>query len=164
MSHRAPGALFFMLAWLAIAGTVSAQEPSSTDTARVQPAPQTSPSPPSPAAQTPKADAPAASDQSTAPASPPEKTDPPPAAKPPLASIVVNGGPSADILRSARNAGFTVKIANGTTHFCKTEAPIGSHFVTEHCMNEQQVTLFLERAQDQRDKLSHILGAPAVTH
>jgi hypothetical protein len=78
-----------------------------------------------------------------------------------VTTIVVNGGPSADILRSARNAGFTVKIANGKTHFCKTEAPIGTRFVSERCMNEQQVTLFLERSEDQREKLSHILGAPA---
>lgn len=162
MSHRAQGALFFILTSF---GVVSAQEPSATDAARAQPGPQ-APSPP--AAQTPKSDTPAASDRSATPAPPPApppaKNDSEPAAKAPLTTIVVNGGPSADILRSARNAGFTVKIAGGTTHFCKTEAPIGTRFVTEHCMNEQQVTLFLERAEDQREKLSHLLGAPAASH
>jgi len=81
-----------------------------------------------------------------------------------VTTIVVNGGPSSDILRSARNAGFKIKIANGTTHFCKTEAPVGTRLPAEHCMNEQQVTLFLERAEDQREKLSHLLGAPAGSH
>jgi hypothetical protein len=159
MSHRAQGAVIFILACLAIVAVASAQEPSTTDAARVQPGPPTPPP-----AQTPKADTPAASDQSSNPAAPPAKTDSQSAAKTPLATIIVNIGPSADILRSARNAGFTVKIAGGTTHFCKTEAPIGTRFVSEHCMNEQQVTLFLERAQDQREKLSHLLGAPAVSH
>src|ERR1700685_2160535 len=81
-----------------------------------------------------------------------------------LTTSVVTGGPSADILRSARNAGFTVKIAGGTTHFCKSEAPIGTRLVSERCMNEEQLTLFLYRAQDQREKLSHLLGAPATSH
>lgn len=81
-----------------------------------------------------------------------------------LTTIVVNGGPSADILRSARNAGFTVKIAFGKTHFCKSEAPIGTRLVTEHCMNEEQLTLFLARAEDQREKLQHLIGAPAKSN
>jgi hypothetical protein len=80
-----------------------------------------------------------------------------------LPTIQVNGGPSADILRSARNAGFKIKIADGKWHFCKTEAPIGTRFVSESCMNEQQVTLWLGRAQDQREKLAHMLGAPAAS-
>ena len=166
MSHRSRSALFFILASLAIVRAVSAQEPSADDTARAQSAPQAQPQAQPQTAETPKTQTSLPSDQSAAPSAPPPKSDGQPAANkaPSLATIVVNVGPSADILRSARNAGFTVKIAGGTTRFCKTEAPIGTRFVTEHCMNEQQVTLFLERAQDQREKLSHILGAPAVTH
>jgi hypothetical protein len=82
----------------------------------------------------------------------------------PLQTIVVNGGPSADILRSARNAGFKIKVVDGKTHFCKTEATIGSRFSSESCMNEQQVTLWLDRAQDQREKIQNLLGAPANAH
>ena len=174
MSHQSRSALFFILASFAIVGAVSAQEPSADDTAKVQSGPQAQPQAQPQTAETPKAQTSSPSDQSATPTSdqsptptvPPPKSDGQPAANKgqPLATIVVNGGPSADILRSARNAGFNVKIAGGTTHFCKTEAPIGTRFVTEHCMNEQQVTLFLERAQDQREKLSHVLGAPAVTH
>jgi hypothetical protein len=77
-----------------------------------------------------------------------------------VTTIVVNGGPSADILRSARDAGFTVKISFGKTHFCKSEAPIGSRLVSEHCLNEEQLTLFLARAEDQRETLKHLIGAP----
>lgn len=185
MSHRMWNALFFALASIAVAGNVRAQQASAAaPAAGVQPGPQAhaQASDPSPAAGQsgpqghaqvsnsspaagvqpgPQADAqaptPSSNDQSSTPSSPP-------AASKSLTTIVVNGGPSADILRSARNAGFTVKIANGTTHFCKSEAPLGSRFVSEHCMNEQQVTLFLERAEDQREKLSHMLGAPAVSH
>lgn len=82
----------------------------------------------------------------------------------PVTTIVVNGGPSADILRSARDAGFTIKMAYGKTHFCKSEAPIGTRLVSEHCMNEEQVKLFLARAEDQREKLKHLIGAPEKSY
>jgi len=137
MSHRSGNALVVILASFAIAGVVRAQQPTDDDAAAA-------------AALIAKANAAAGKSQPEA-----NKTAS-------VTTIVVNGGPSADILRSARNAGFKIKIANGKTHFCKTEAPIGSRFVSESCMNEQQVTLFLSRAQDQRDTLTHILGAPAA--
>lgn len=137
MSHRSANALVVILASFAIAAVVRAQQPSDDDAAAA-------------AALIAKANAAAAS-----------KSQPEANKTASVTTIVVNGGPSADILRSARNAGFKIKIANGKTHFCKTEAPIGSHFIAESCMNEQQVTLFLSRAQDQRDTLTHILGAPA---
>jgi hypothetical protein len=136
MSHRSRNALVFILASFAVASVVRAQQPKTDDAAEA-------------AALIAKANAAASH-------------SPPDASKTTaLTTIVVNGGPSADILRSARNAGFKIKVVNGKTHFCKTEAPIGSRFVSESCMNEQQVTLFLSRAQDQRDTLTHILGAPA---
>ena len=136
MSRRSETAVVFILASFVVAGVVLAEEPTAADAAAT-------------AALIAKANAAASH-------SPPEanKTASVP-------TIVVNGGPSADILRSARYAGFTIKIANGTTHFCKTEPPIGTRLPAEHCMNEQQLTLFFERAEDQRQKLSHQLGAPA---
>jgi hypothetical protein len=137
MLHRSRNSLVLILATFAVAGIVRAEEPNADDAAAT-------------AALIAKANAAASHSQ-------PEANK---AAS--VTTIVVNGGPSSDILRSARNAGFKIKIANGKTHFCKTEAPIGSHFVSESCMNEQQVTLFLSRAQDQRDTLTHILGAPAA--
>jgi hypothetical protein len=138
MSHRSGNALVFILASFAIAGVVCADEPNADEATAT-------------AALIAKANAAAASKSQSA----TDKTAS-------VTTIVVNGGPSSDILRSARNAGFTIKIANGTTHFCKTEAPVGTRLVAEHCMNEQQLTLFLDRAEDQRDKRSHQLGAPAA--
>ena len=137
MSHRTWNALVFILASFAIASVIRADEPNADDAAAT-------------AALIAKANAAASKSQPAT-----DKTAP-------VTTIVVNGGPSADILRSARYAGFTIKIANGTTHFCKTEAPVGTRLAAEHCMNEQQLTLFLSRAQDQRDTLTHILGAPAA--
>jgi hypothetical protein len=155
MSHRSWNALFFVLASFAVITVVRAQQPNDDAVKSQQPQSQ--------AEQSPAAQTESASDQSATPSPPAAASNSKPAAGSPqsVTTIVVNGGPSADILRSARNAGFTVKIANGKTHFCKTEAPIGTRFVSERCMNEQQVTLFLERSEDQREKLSHILGAPA---
>jgi hypothetical protein len=157
MSHRSWNALFFILASFAVGSVVRAQQPNPDDAAGVQSGqPQ--------AKQAPTAETLSPGDHPSTSSPPVSASNSPPAEnKPPsLTTIVVNGGPSADILRSARNAGFKIKIANGTTHFCKTGAPIGTHFVSESCMNEQQVTLFLSRAQDQRDTLTHILGAPSA--
>jgi hypothetical protein len=139
MSHRSGNPLVFILASFAVVGVVRAEEPNADEAAAA-------------AALIAKANAAASHSQ-------PEANK---AAS--VTTIVVNGGPSADILRSARYAGFAIKIANGTTHFCKTEAPVGTRLAAEHCMNEQQLTLFLERAEDQREKLSHQLGAPARSH
>jgi len=139
MSHRSRNASVFILASLAAVSVVRADEPNADDGAAA-------------AALIAKANAAASHAQPEA-----DKTAS-------VTTIVVNGGPSSDILRSARNAGFTIKIANGSTHFCKTEAPVGTRLPAEHCMNEQQITLFLERAEDQREKLSHLLGAPACSH
>jgi hypothetical protein len=177
MSHRSSGSLFFILASFALVSVLRAQEPSTADAARAQsgqqpqsrPQSQPQPQPQSqlqPQVETPKTETASPSDQSPTVSSPPAASSSPSAGNKSasLTTITVNGGPSADILRSARNAGFTIKIANGTTHFCKTEAPIGTHFVSERCMSEEQVTLWLSRAQDQREKLGHLLGAPAVTH
>jgi hypothetical protein len=102
--------------------------------------------------------------QAGAPSAAAQPAETPAASKPTqLAPVHVNGGPSDDILRSARDAGFKIKTANGTTHFCKTEAPLGTRFVSESCMNEQQVSLWLIRAQAQKDKLTSMLGAPTST-
>lgn len=171
MSYRSRNAWFFTLAFFAVGSILRAQEPSTADAARVQSAPQPPPQPQpkpesQPQVQASTAEMPSPSDHSSTPGAPTTASTAQPAgSKPPsVTTITVNGGPSADILRSARNAGFTIKIANGKTHFCKTEAPIGTRFASERCMNEEQATLWLSRAQDQREKLGHLLGAPAVTH
>jgi hypothetical protein len=154
MSHLKSGALFLAVAASLTVNAVRAQQPSEvpSETQAEQPKSELS-AKPAPPAQTASA-----SEHST---NTPQKAASTPAQ---VTTIVVNGGPSADILRSARDAGFKIKIANGTTHFCKTEAPVGTRFVTESCMNEQQVTLWLSRAQYQREKINNLLGAPASSH
>jgi hypothetical protein len=155
MSHRAWIGLFFILTSVAVIGAAGAQPPAA-DEAPVaqsgQPQPQ--------AKQAPAAESASPTDEPSKPSPPP--SPPPTSGTNSLPTIQVNAGPSADILRSARNAGFKIKIADGKWHFCKTEAPIGSRFTSESCMSEEQVTLFLSRAQDQREKLGHMVGAPAA--
>jgi hypothetical protein len=156
MSCRARSVLFFILTSFAAVNAAGAQQPSTDTPAGAQSEPPKAQSQPKQESTAPTA---ASSDQSTA-------TGPQPAASSAhsLATVVVNGGPSADILRSARNAGFKVKIANGTTRFCRTEAPVGTRFASESCISEEQFSLLLHRAQDQRDQLTHMLGAPANSH
>jgi hypothetical protein len=162
MSHRTQRALFFILAGLAAASVARAQQadaPSAAAQVESKPA----------AGDTAPVDTSAQSDHSSTTGSQPSNSAQPAqaseAAKPgQLPPVHVNGGPSDDILRSARDAGFKIKVANGKTHFCKTGAAVGTRFETESCMNEQQVTLWLERAQAQKDKLMTLLGAPAIGH
>ena len=161
MSHATLSAVLLAFASFCAANSVGAQQPSA-DTPRD---PQSEQSQTQTEAQTQvQAPAkPAESSETASTAEHPATGNPQKAAGSPaqLTTITVNGGPSADILRSARDAGFKIKIAGGTTHFCKTQAPIGTRFVSESCMNEQQVTLWLSRAQDQREKVQNMLGAPA---
>jgi hypothetical protein len=152
MSYLARRAMLVILSSLSVVTAVDAQQPSSDAAATAQSVqPQVQPKQ--------QAETASSSAQSTAASPQPAATN-----AHSLATVVVNGGPSADILRSARNAGYKIKIANGTTHFCKTEAPIGTRFTSESCVNEEQLTLVLRRAQEQRDQLTHMLGAPAVAH
>jgi pyruvate/2-oxoglutarate dehydrogenase complex dihydrolipoamide acyltransferase (E2) component len=158
MSHVNLSASVFASAILLVVGGVRAQQPSSAEApaeARSEPA-QT---PPSASAKP----APAQTAQATSISEPAGKsaTQKGGSNSAPVSGIVVTAGPSADILRAARDAGFNIKIADGKTHFCKTQAPLGSRFVSESCMSEQQVTLWLSRAQDQREKVQNLLGAPA---
>jgi len=153
MSHQARRARFFILTSFAVATVLQAQQ-ADTPGAAAQPE-QSKPAanPAAPAADSPPSDHSSTATPQPAQARPAIKTTQ-------LPPIHVNGGPSDGILRSARDAGFTIKVANGRTHFCKTEAPLGTRFVSESCMDEPTVRLWLERAQQQRDTLMGLKGAP----
>jgi hypothetical protein len=165
MSHSTLSALVLAFASFSVVSSVGAQQPSADTPREAQSEQSQTKAEPQSQAQA-QAQAPA---KPAAPSETPATTEPSATSSPQkaagsssqLPTVTVNGGPSADILRSARNAGFNIKFAGGTTHFCRTQAPIGSRFVSESCMNEQQVTLWLSRAQDQREKLQNMLGAPA---
>ncbi|MGB6310870.1 MAG: hypothetical protein WBF89_24045, partial [Steroidobacteraceae bacterium] len=100
----------------------------------------------------------------------PSAASPPPAASPsqpasgqsplPTVHVTANQGPSADTLKAARDAGFKIKVVDGNTHFCTNEAPVGTRFASESCINETQLYLVLQKRQMQRDQLTHLLGAP----
>jgi hypothetical protein len=156
MQHQVQRALFLVLTSFALATLVRAQQADA-------PNPAAQPDSKPAASQAAPVDTSTQSDHSSTTGAQPKEA---PAAtkQTQLPPVHVNGGPSDDILRSARDAGFKIKLANGTTHFCKTEAAVGSRFEKESCMNEQQVTLWLERAQAQKDKLMTLLGAPAIGH
>jgi hypothetical protein len=149
MLHQSRRALFVILASLAMAVVARAQQADTPRTA-AQPDPAPAASPAAPGDASPQgvhsADA-----QPTEAQAATKQTQLPP--------VHVNGGPSDDILRSARDAGFKIKVANGKTHFCKTEAPVGTRFASESCMDEPTVKLWLERAQEQKDRLSGLKGS-----
>jgi hypothetical protein len=62
--------------------------------------------------------------------------------------------PSPDTVKKAKSAGYRAKLKKGETLFCKEEVEIGSHFAAEHCIDENQLAMVLEREQAQRDQLS----------
>jgi hypothetical protein len=148
MSHRVSHVLFLILSLVGVVNGVRAQQARS-DSPSAQ---SGQPKPHADKAQ--QAEAATAGDQSS--------TSSPQTAASSSAKLQ-NIGPSADILRSARNAGFKIKKINGTVGFCKSEAPVGTHFESESCISEQQLSLLLERAQGQRDGLQHMVGPPEVT-
>ena len=85
------------------------------------------------------------------PAAPPGAT----ATESAAAQTTTSTGPSPDLLRKARAAGFKTEVHNGTTVFCEETAEIGSHFKTKKCLNEEQVGLTLERRQTTKDQLTN---------
>jgi hypothetical protein len=144
MLHHSRRALVLILASFSMVPVVRAQQADAAN-AGGQPA-----SPP-PAAQAAPADTSASPQRAQAQAATKAAQLPP---------VQVNGGPSEDILRSARDAGFKIKVVNGKTHFCKTAAPVGTRFESESCMDEPTVRLWLERAQEQKDRLMGLKGGP----
>jgi hypothetical protein len=47
-----------------------------------------------------------------------------------------------------------MKVRNGTALFCREEAPLGTRFVRERCIDENQLVETLEAQQLQRDQLN----------
>jgi hypothetical protein len=148
-SHRVSHALFFVLSLVGVVNGVRAQQ-ARTDSPSAAQSEQPKPQ----ADQAQQAKAATAGDHSST-SSPQTVAN--------SSAKSQNMGPSADILRSARNAGFKIKKVNGTVGFCKSETTVGTHFVSESCISEQQLSLLLERAQAQRDGLQHMVGPPEVT-
>jgi len=146
VNHAKLASLILIGSIVAITGPSLAQQQSST----AAPAAPTAAA--SPAAAAPGASAPeVAASTSTPVASTP-------AAKPPAASKTVAAANmlSADILKRAKQAGYYTRVRSGQTFFCKKESQLGTRFVTEKCLDENQLAMVLERNQAQRDQLMNV--------
>jgi hypothetical protein len=149
--HVLPGICLTLVSF-AVAGISAAQQASGNAAAEAQ-APQASTTATQPpATDTAKtASAPTAAAATTAAAAP----APAPA------------GPSAALIKEARSIGFKVKGTGEQTRFCKTEAQIGTNIVTQNCMNENQLQMYLERTEQDRNDMMRMQGgcsAPGCVH
>ena len=110
-----------------------------------------------PAQATAQQAAPAGTTQAPAPTSPAPAATPSntPQTKTPAttAAATTSAGPSPDLLKTARQEGYQVKVRRGTTYFCKSITPLGTRFATENCYNQDQLEMVLEKQQAQRDAL-----------
>jgi hypothetical protein len=60
---------------------------------------------------------------------------------------------SKDYIKRLRNAGYYPKNDHGKLVFCKKDAPLGTRFATERCMDGEQLAMQLERDESQRQQL-----------
>jgi hypothetical protein len=60
---------------------------------------------------------------------------------------------SKDYIKKLANYGYYPKNDKGQMVFCKKDAQLGSRFERERCMDGDQLAMFLEKAQAQRDGL-----------
>jgi len=131
--------LFLIGTMIGVAAPVYAQQ--TPDPAKTATAPSETPAPA--AAQAPSATAaPAATPApATTAASSAAKT-----------STAAADAPSADLLKKARNAGLHTKVKQGVVYYCKTETEMGSHFSSERCYDENQLSQLLISQQAARDQ------------
>jgi hypothetical protein len=61
-------------------------------------------------------------------------------------------------MKQARLAGYRSKLKNGAYVFCKSDASTGTRFVVEKCVDQDTISIMLERVQAQRDELQHSMG------
>jgi hypothetical protein len=68
-------------------------------------------------------------------------------------------GPSPQLLRDARNAGFRPETIRGAQMFCRTEKELGSNFPVRTCYDEDQVKIKIEQYQAERNQLQQMHGS-----
>jgi hypothetical protein len=61
--------------------------------------------------------------------------------------------PSPELLKQARREGFKPKKRDGVTKFCHTDAPLGTRFESETCVDEAHLKMLVEQREDQRNQL-----------
>jgi hypothetical protein len=60
---------------------------------------------------------------------------------------------STDYVKKLANYGYYPKNAKGELVFCKKQTPLGTHFAREVCMDGEQLSMFLEKAEAQREEM-----------
>lgn len=83
----------------------------------------------------------------------PSEAEKTPAADAASDAAAVAAARTADLRKKAAQHGYRTRVKNGVATFCRSGATLGSRFVTEKCMNEDQFALTLLREDQQRDQL-----------
>lgn len=63
---------------------------------------------------------------------------------------------AAQLIRDARNAGFTAENINGAQMFCRLDTELGSRFLVKTCYDELQVRIKIDQYRTQRNELEAI--------
>jgi hypothetical protein len=111
-----------------------------------------------------------AAQSSTAPAAAPSSTPaetPPPAASSATSATATSAttpapasadktGPSADLIKRAKNAGMQPEQRHGQTYFCWTDASIGSRFVDKKCTDEAGAMAMLNKREQEGQEIRQL--------
>ena len=65
-------------------------------------------------------------------------------------------GPSADLIKRAKNAGMTPEQRHGQTFFCWTDASIGSRFVDKKCTDEAGAMAMLNKREQEGQEIRQL--------
>jgi hypothetical protein len=65
-------------------------------------------------------------------------------------------GPSADLIKRAKNAGMTPEQRHGQTYFCWTDASIGSRFVDKKCTDEAGAVAMLNKREQEGQEIRQL--------
>jgi hypothetical protein len=63
---------------------------------------------------------------------------------------------SKEYIKRLANVGYYPKNDKGQLVFCKKETPLGTRFSREVCMDGDQLAMFLEGSEAQREAMQHI--------
>lgn len=86
----------------------------------------------------------------SAPAAEAPATPPAAATSSAAASSEASSGPSPELLKKARLAGFKPETQHGATVYCSKEASLGTRFEKKTCYNESQIAQVIEQREQTR--------------
>jgi hypothetical protein len=62
-------------------------------------------------------------------------------------------GPSADVIKQARQAGYHMKTSHGNYYFCKEDTDLGSRLASEKCIDSDTLAMTLERQRMDKEQI-----------